>query len=167
MGRGGGSQYISNRFDPRNHESKAGRGGVTSTKVGCLPVCYIQLNGQEDTTLDKFLMGAATNGIHIRFDNSNDPPRLGEIRIGVTYAREKQTGPAFATEMQAEATPVWFFPNINTEMNSNGEPHGGFQVGTHSIPRDAGSKLMVRVSDNKESCVIEDTSTSEIVYPEP
>jgi len=166
IGAGGGSQYISNRFRSTD-VSKAGRGGVTSTKVGCLPVCYLRLNHPGDRTLDNFLeegssVAPATDGSDLWLDNGNDPPSRGAIRIGVTYARRKYTT-AYATEMLADDDSVWLYSNITPADNSQGR----FQVGTHPIPRDAGSKLMVRVSDNKESCVIEDTSTSEIVYPEP
>ncbi len=164
-GAGGGSQFTSGRFNPSSDESKAGRGGITSTKVGCLPVCYLKVNNRGDETLDDFLESGngspATDGSDLWFDNSNEPPGVETIRIGVTYARFKFGGGAHATEFRVNS-PIWEYTQTNSPARV-----AQFQVGTHPIPKDAGSKLMVRVSDNKESCVIEDTSTSEIVYPKP
>ncbi len=103
-GAGGGGEYTSFIFpDQANvQEAAPGEGGVTSSKVGCLPVCYFELNDTEDDTLDEALAVLDEDGgtltkperSHLKFDTSNRPPERFEIRIGVTYTRQKAAEPA-------------------------------------------------------------------------
>ncbi len=158
MLRGGGSEF-SLQLSPPGGPSNAGKGGVTSSKIGCLPVCYIRLNDPGDRTLDAFRMGAATDGSDLWLDRSNDPPEVKIIRIGVTYQRNDQYLPQnYLTELNANKT--WNYGQLQNRGAATGR--GKQQLGTHLPP--TSSDLIVRVSNDQESCVIEDTSTSEIVY---
>lgn len=136
-------------------EPKAGRGGVTSSKIGCLPVCYLKLNST-DKTIDDFVMRTDTGGPDLWLDTGNEPPEALVIRIGVTYARWLESDMSHITEIGGSLTG-W-----STTQFRAGRSTGTQQLGIGPVFSDQG--YLVRVSDDKESCVIEDTSTSEIVY---
>jgi len=164
---GGGGEYThtlwfsDGRTDSRGGEAKPGRGGVTSSKIGCLPVCYLKLSAGHKT-LDDFRTGGASNGSDIQFDTGNEAPDVATIRIGVTYVRQgERYAPAYQTELNPDGT--WNSGRLNNFGTHSGK--GDRQLGTNSPPTT--TNLIVRVADNKESCVIYDTSKSEVVYPRP
>ncbi len=164
---GGGGPYINGRVPsdrPTGVATNPGRGGVTSSKIGCLPVCYLTLNDHLDKTIDKFLLPTDTPALttstmreddHFNFDTSNRLPKLKEIRIGVVYKRRIAAGTT-RTEIGLN-DKLWNYG----EVSGSGQIGNPEQVGTAPPFTDPGSKLIVRVSDDKEACVIEDTSTPE------
>jgi len=169
-GAGGGGKYTSFIFpDQANvHEAAPGKGGVSSSKVECLAVCYFELNDTEDDTLDEALAVLDEDGgtltkperSHLKFDTSNRPPERFEIRIGVTYARQKAADDIPRTELSRIGE--W-----NRHQFGSGVPGravGKQQLGTRPIPRTEGSNLVVKVTTDQSACVVEDTSTGDIVF---
>jgi len=188
---GGGGPYINGRVPARDDRDRPlpdvltnpGRGGVTSSKIGCLPVCYLTLNDDVDKTLDDVIQPTGMRSSlsplssasrpatqpdnykadepfeseHLKFDTTNRPPKRisateGEVRIGVVYGRRQLPG-IIATEL-GRNDKLWNRGQITRDQISNPQ-----QVGTVPPLLVPNSKLVIRVSDDKEGCVIEDTSS--------
>jgi len=169
---GGGGPYINGRVPARDDRNRPlpdvltnpGRGGVTSSKIGCLPVCYLTLNDDQDKTIDGFLKDSGQNVVppandHFKFDTSNRPPKKlsaneGEVRVGVVYTRRQYTATLIGTDLGL-GDKKWNRGQI-VVGNEITNPQ---QVGTVPPLLAPNSKLVIRVSDDKEGCVIEDTSS--------
>ncbi len=105
-GAGGGGEFfetlgLNGVVDPSITEFMEGRGGVTSSKVGCLAPCYIKIAGflppggaanlrfmvTLGDAIDQHFSGDDTDHSVLQFETSNRKPALGEFHVGVTYRR--------------------------------------------------------------------------------
>jgi len=131
-----------------------------------------------DQTVDGLLEDASGNRAAVdsdlKFNNTNRTPDPQEIRVGVTYTRENDGRRAnvFMTENAAytelDANGVWQWRRFNhTNPERQGLPYGPnaviSQLGTHQLPLEPGSNLVIKVSSDQEGCIIQDTSTKDIL----
>jgi len=176
-GVGGGGEYTNLLWDsdgnhPLTGEAKPGRGGVTSSKIGCLPVCYLKVQHPDDRTVDALLV--ATNGNReavdsdLKFDTSNRLPKPSELRVGVTHTRENGRTPfPRIADTEIHTGGVWHHGKFNHAHEAYQGIPWGFgavmsQLGTHPLPLEPDSNLVIRVSSDREGCIIQDTSTKDI-----
>jgi len=129
---------------------KPGRGGVTSSKIGCLAPCYVTMppNG---LTLDDLVAQDPIVGVsRLKFDTSNRPPESGirEFRVGVTYRRGTATG---LQQDDDSSTGYGYKIVVGGEVKE--------QLGTHIPPTDEVSSLGIKVTGDKDSCFIADTKS--------
>ncbi len=85
-----------------------GRGGVTSSGIGCFAPCYLSVHAPfEDRTLDQVAKGrqVSTRNYGLRFATTNEKPEVNQVRIGVTYKRNFQGGRADIIEQGGVTWP--------------------------------------------------------------
>ena len=170
-----------------------GSGGVTSSGPGCLAPCYLILNDAEDARLDLIMldddayvfdhegravgrrvspMADAAKRYPLRFDTSNRPPLSGnsyrgEVRVGVTYSRQKTLGGGLAhTDISqrhlalsdgANTDYVW-----NTDVVRDPSYIPSKVAGTHVPPTDRDYTVAIMVTKAQDGCVVYNTTTGEI-----
>ena len=192
---GGGRHTFMSVGEPGSASGPAmpGTSGVTSSGLGCFAPCYLTLNDVGDGRLDTVIMADATNVLAhdnssmepretpmvetmgsypLVFNTSNRPPiagngRRGEVRVGVTYNREK-TMSSGITQTDIEQNHVWLMDQANTDyvwstdivLDPSYLPV--MAVGTHVPPTDEDYSVAIMVTPEQDGCVIYHTVTGEI-----
>jgi len=88
LGIGGGEPIETERITTPT----PGRGGVTSSGIGCFAPCYLSVTEPfKDRTLDqvvKKIQANSNHNIELSFATTNEKPEINQVRIGVTYERD-------------------------------------------------------------------------------
>ncbi len=186
LGIGGGEPIETERITTPT----PGRGGVTSSGIGCFAPCYLSVHTSqdepnapfEDRTLDQFVKRMQANpnhNIELSFATTNEKPEINQVRIGVTYERDflpnvlrsdilEQGGETWPQLVAAADDSLLDLAEELILSSVNGyvwdllnwpalEP-----VGTNIPPKEKGSNLVIRVTNDQEGCILEDTSTKVI-----
>ena len=192
---GGGVHAFMQVGEPDRYSGPAmpGSSGVTSSGPGCFAPCYLTLNDVGDGRLDMVIMADETNvlandnkSMELRespmvqtmgsypliFNTSNRPPiagngQRGEVRVGVTYNREKTTNPD-VTQTDIEQRHSWLIRQANTDyvwstdiaLDPSYLPVRA--VGTHVPPTDKDYTIAIMVTPEQDGCVIYHTVTGQI-----
>ena len=192
---GGGMHTFMSVGEPGSGSGPArpGSSGVTSSGFGCFAPCYLTLNDVGDGRLDMVIMADETNVLAkdsqtmelrespmvetmgsypLIFDTSNRPPiagngQRGEVRVGVTYNREKTTQPD-TTHTDIEQRHSWLLGQANTdyvwstEIALDPSYLPVMAVGTHVPPTDKDYNIALMVTPEQDGCVVYHTATGEI-----
>jgi len=95
---------------------------------------------------------------HLKFNTENRIPNQNEIRVGVIYARRAIDGTNRNQTELGGGDKLWNWGQIRGGATGITYIDNPQQIGT--VPPFLGDpKWTVRVSDDKEGCVIEDTSS--------
>ncbi len=162
-----------------------GRGGVTSSGIGCFAPCYLSVHTSlnapfEDRTLDqlvKRIQEDPSHDIELSFATTNEKPEMNQVRVGVTYKRNFQGGRADIIEQGGVTWPQLVAAADDSLLDLAEElilsSVNGYvwdlinqvsvePVGTNIPPKAKGSNLVIRVTNDQEGCILQDTGTKVI-----